>query len=707
MTLDSRMGKLAIAAALLWLIKVLILEPLFPPTETWLKVLYDLILMLLFFPLIYFTWRLFRRIQRRFLWKIRRRLILSHVFVGLIPLLVLISIVLVAALLIYHQFSNFLVLNQLGLHIGQVEAYTQALRGGIDEILKRPGVDPADLQEHLNREARFIQASFPQASLRLHLNNARTGEAAMFQAGFSEKLPVRDYRLPEWLNGNDFSGLVFDPVDVSSMIKEGLFKKRRQQWSNLFLRAVTFSDARPDIRFSVEVTVPVDQFLLRKLKSALGVELYLTKPNEERLLEPGRSINADTLLAATDDSFLADPQRMSASPFQVGLFPILWETGKESLLGQADMLFVELSLSRLYQNLFLSESSLSQEISRILRFLLFFFLGVLVVSMLIATLLTKTITNAVHNLDRGTRLIKRGDFNHRIIVKSRDQLGGLAESFNRMIESVQGLLVERVEKERMERELEIAKEVQMQLFPRQSPTIQGLEISGMCLPARTVSGDYFDYLAFSPEVLAVVIGDICGKGISAALLMANLQATLRTYVARLAMDEPAALQQLMHNNMVAGMFEQINRQIFNFTSPNKFASLFCVVFDRGHGHMTYCNAGHNPPILLKTSRTQQLKTGGTVIGIFAEAGYRQESMPLEPGDLIMAYTDGIIEAVNEYGDEFGEDQLEQLLLKYQEEPVEEIQRRVIDAVVDWSCSTERDDDMTLVLARVKEDWVKS
>jgi sigma-B regulation protein RsbU (phosphoserine phosphatase) len=229
----------------------------------------------------------------------------------------------------------------------------------------------------------------------------------------------------------------------------------------------------------------------------------------------------------------------------------------------------------------------------------------------------------------------------------------------------------------------------------------------MCLPARTVSGDYFDFLSFTPEIVAVVIGDICGKGISAALLMANLQATLRTHISRMAMEDPEVFHRHLDRDMLSGMIEQINRHIYAFTSPNKFASLFTMVFDRAQRRMTYCNAGHNPPILLKGRKPHYLKTGGTVVGIFPDATFQQESVMLEPGDLMMAYTDGITEAVNEYGDEFGEEQLEQLVIRHGEEPVEDIQKYAIDAVVEWSYGRERDDDMTLVVTRVNDDWISN
>lgn len=701
------MGRFAVISAGLWLFSELILRRIFPPTALGIRLAYDLLLVLVLIPLVYYALRAGKVLKRLLLWKIRRRLILAHIFVAFIPILLLISIVLLSALLIYYQFSYYLVLNQLGLHTGQVEAYTLALRSGIDQLLDRPALDRSELRAFLNREAQFIQGNYPQASIHLQIHNQTTGESATFHSGFAEKFQPENYRVPGWLDQTDFSGLVFEPLEVGPLVKEG-FMKKRARWSDLSIRAIAFSGSHPEHGFSVEVVVPLDRFFLKKLKAALGVDLLLVKASEDEAQTFDSSrLTPDTIVASTGEEFVTNPAKLQASPLPMHLYPILWETGKESPANRFDVLYMELSLTRLHQNLFLSESSLSRDISDILKFLLMFFLVAEVVSVFIGVVLTKSITTAVYNLDRGTEIVKRGDFSHRIIVKTDDQLGELAESFNKMIESVQSLMRERVEKERLERELEIAKEVQAQLFPKCSPVIPGLEISGVCLPARTVSGDYFDYLHFTPEIVGVVVGDICGKGISAALLMANLQATLRSHVSSFGSDEGQLPGRIATDSTVAKMMEHLNRQMFGFTSPNKFASLFSAVFDRRKQNMTYCNAGHNPPILLRSGKIHRLRAGGTVVGVFEEARYVQESMPLEPGDLMLAYTDGIVEAVNEFGEEFGEERLERLLAREQHLSVETIQDQVIESIVGWSYGQERDDDMTLVVARVKEDWIST
>ena len=270
-------------------------------------------------------------------------------------------------------------------------------------------------------------------------------------------------------------------------------------------------------------------------------------------------------------------------------------------------------------------------------------------------LLTKSITNAVHNLDRGTEFIRRGDFSQRIVVKSNDQLGALAKSFNQMTEYVQTLVKERVQKERLERELEIAKEVQEQLFPKQAPQMNKMELTGLCLPARIVSGDYYDFLQFDSQVMGLALGDICGKGISAALLMANLQATLRSNV--LARGAHQFSEMHGENGNVAAVVKALNQQIYNFTSANKFASFFYAVYDDSKSSLTYCNAGHNPPLYFNAQGFRRLSSGGTVVGIFPDAEFDQETIQLHSGDIFLAYTDGIVESVNEYGEEFGEQRL--------------------------------------------------
>ena len=264
-----------------------------------------------------------------------------------------------------------------------------------------------------------------------------------------------------------------------------------------------------------------------------------------------------------------------------------------------------------------------------------------------------------------------------------------------MTDYIQDLLKANAQKERLERELEIAKEVQEQLFPRRAPIIGRLDLAGFCLPARTVSGDYYDFLPLSPHRIGMALGDICGKGISAALMMANLQATLRSNVQNVAREGEnggcSAVSQIVH---------LLNQQIYNYTAANKYASLFYAVYDDDSSDLTYCNAGHNPPLHFNSRGVQRLSTGGTVVGIFPDATYEQKTIELRPGDMIVAYTDGIVESVNEYGEEFGEGRLIQLVENNLTLNASEMQRAVISQVLNWSFGAEQDDDMTIVVGKV-------
>jgi sigma-B regulation protein RsbU (phosphoserine phosphatase) len=336
----------------------------------------------------------------------------------------------------------------------------------------------------------------------------------------------------------------------------------------------------------------------------------------------------------------------------------------------------------------------------VLQIVVGFFLVVELISLVFGIALTKSITNAVHNLYRRTQFVKRSDFGHRIVVRSNDQLGALASSFNQMTEYVQALVKERVEKERLERELEIAKEVQEQLFPRRAPQMRRLELTGLCLPARVVSGDYYDFLPFNEDWLGMALGDICGKGISAALLMANLQAALRSNVIQYFKDA-GRLDQSYSDHAVAAVVQMLNEQIFSYTSANKYASFFYAVYDDRTPALTYCNAGHNPPLFFNHKGCQRLCTGGTVVGIFSDAEYEQETIRMQSGDLLVAYTDGISECVNEYGEEFGEERLVEVIQQHRDRSAEDLQKIVVEHVLNWAYEQERDDDMTLIVAKIR------
>jgi sigma-B regulation protein RsbU (phosphoserine phosphatase) len=320
------------------------------------------------------------------------------------------------------------------------------------------------------------------------------------------------------------------------------------------------------------------------------------------------------------------------------------------------------------------------------------FLFIEIASLRAGIKLTRSITGSVHELYQGTQRVKEGDFSYRISVKGDDQLAELGSSFNTMTENLGSLIVVAKEKERLQSELEIAREVQNQLFPRDVPSSKTLELKGVCKPARVVSGDYYDFMAMAGSELAFAIGDVAGKGISAALLMATIQSTMRTQLSATNGSTP------MHFS-AARLVAQLNRQLFANTTPEKYATFFFAIYDEALNALTYTNAGHLPPILVRNGAFTNLNPTGTVVGAFPFAKYEERTVELEKGDVVVAYTDGIVEPENPYGEMFGENRMKDLILRYAFAGSSEIIARIMEAVVQWTGSSELQDDMTMVVVR--------
>ncbi len=316
--------------------------------------------------------------------------------------------------------------------------------------------------------------------------------------------------------------------------------------------------------------------------------------------------------------------------------------------------------------------------------------------------LSRSITQAVENLYEGTQHVMRGQFQHRILVKGEDQLADLNRSFNRMTENLETLVAISKEKERMQSELEIAREVQVGLYPKEPPKFENIELVAMSQPARMASGDYFDYLRLRDDRIAIAIGDVAGKGISAALLMASIQSTMRAQLrpylpaTRGAADEEAVSVEALSTALLVS---RLNQQIHQFTSASKFATFFFGVYDDRSGGLRYTNAGHLPPILLRQGKISRLNVDGLVVGAFSFATYEESALHLESGDVLVLYTDGITEPENEYGEEFGEERLQALLLAHGEKDARELADILVEAVRDWVGDAEPFDDITLLIVK--------
>jgi sigma-B regulation protein RsbU (phosphoserine phosphatase) len=215
-----------------------------------------------------------------------------------------------------------------------------------------------------------------------------------------------------------------------------------------------------------------------------------------------------------------------------------------------------------------------------------------------------------------------------------------------------------------------------------------------------VSGDYYDFIPLSDSVLGFAIGDVAGKGISAALLMAAIQSTMRS---QLTSGVPLAAVAGSGGYEVristADVVSRLNRQLYANTSPEKYATFYFGLYDQALSTLTYTNAGHLPPMLVRGDSIELLEVTGTVVGAFPVARYEEKKIRLETGDILVAYTDGIVEPENVYGEMFGDDRLKDLLLKYSQTDSKELIARVMEGVVQWTGEGELQDDMTMVIAR--------
>jgi len=242
--------------------------------------------------------------------------------------------------------------------------------------------------------------------------------------------------------------------------------------------------------------------------------------------------------------------------------------------------------------------------------------------------------------------------------------------------------------------------VQEQLYPKIAPIFKTIRVTGMCQPARMVSGDYYDYQRLSSNRLAFAIGDVAGKGISAALLMASIQSAMRMELrASLELAAPSYATVNGFKLSTARLVSELNQQLHATTSAEKFATFCIALYDDETGMLTYTNAGHLPPILIHNGGSSRLDVNGTVVGAFPMSKYDESKVALHPGDLLVCYTDGITEPENEYGEMFGEERLIELVSKNADRDDHRVIETVMDAVRQWTGAPELSDDMTVLLAR--------
>lgn len=649
---------------------------------------------------------LWRYIFNRLLWKVRNRLIVTYLLMGLTPVVLFVTL---AVLLLYVFSGQFAIF-----------AATSVVTDELAHIGSKNGSFAVHIAHALDQHSGLQGVALPEAGMDAHEQEYAGLGVAAFQDGQPITLIPSSIQasnissIPSWLPAR-FHGIVLDQ-------------------GQLWLRAADREVLHGHVT-TVITSVPLQQQNVNAIARGLGRVTIL--PSERLDTASGTSASGNQVQVRTegapethiefgDQRFSRSPQNAitggTLPPSQhfydvpVGFFAPLtstdWATGNPTEIYVAN---VTSRPSLLYRRLFISSLQVGDLIRESLIAVAISF-GVLeLLAFLAAMRLNRTITKSVHDLYEATLAIDGGNLKHRIKVQRRDQLGALSRSFNSMAASLERLLAEQREKERLQNELAIAQEVQANLFPRGQIALPMLEIHGVCLPARTVSGDYYDFLMFGEAGLGIALGDISGKGISAALLMATLHSAVRAY--RFAGEElitvgTAALANLRTQRSgtqeieCGELFEEpakilalLNRHLYRSTQPEKYATLFLAHYDGSTRRLVYANGGHLPPLLLRANDTvTRLERGGSVVGLLDDLSWDQGAEHLGSGDILIAYSDGITEPENEFG-EFGEERLLEVIRRYRHLSLDAISEQLIQTLRSWIGDQEQPDDITLVLAR--------
>jgi sigma-B regulation protein RsbU (phosphoserine phosphatase) len=681
---------------------------------------------------------LWRVVRKHMLWSLRNKLVLTYLLIGLAPVILFVTLMSIFAYVAAGQFAIHLFDTRLLAELSQLSSENERRTDIVAQALQRnttvPEITEFSTSALGNNERTSkidSQRVKPHRETQAYIDGAPVAlkPQPASSSGRAAKVP---FGFPPWateLSAQQFSALVLDGNDLY------LVAIHQQRWN----------DGRI---FSLMTSSPVEGPILNAVVEGLG-RASLMAESENKTFNGTKAPASGT--AAQKVASAAPSRALRPRPVDTGTVaeraviiggiqpspvnladltvhftstePVVnWDTGGPDNV----LVSVDSRPSLLYDQLF--GASLSSQFTSYLRGALFIicllFAIIELMALWMAIRLSRTITASVADLYSATQHIDRGDLNYRIGVTRNDQLAELSSSFNTMTGSLQRLLVEQKEKERLQSEISIAQEVQANLFPMQAPGIGKLDLHGVSRPARSVSGDYYDFLVFHKEAhdgmasrkeigIGIAIGDISGKGISAALLMASLHSAVRAYrfaSEELVYSESAVDGLLASREERAGEHDKffqspgrilslLNRHLYRSTQPEKYATLFLAHYDAPSSRLTYSNAGQLPPLVLSQDGSiRRLDRGGTVVGLMDGMRYEEDSFHMQPGDILVAYSDGVTEPENDFG-EFGEERLMEVVSRYRDQPLHVISTQVMAALDAWIGAEEQPDDITLVLAR--------
>jgi sigma-B regulation protein RsbU (phosphoserine phosphatase) len=602
--------------------------------------------------------RLANYLLKKAIWRLRNRLVLCYMLIGVVPVVLVVILAGIGIWLMAGQTAVYLVTSELNHRVKAMDAPAAGLLA----------LPPDEREARLRWMAPYLQGLFPNVEFYL-------GGERKF------RYPAESTIEPPPEGWGNIRGLVLKQGRIYA------WTHARRGNSEAVLAALLN-------RENLDNLVPDLGRVTLLIPRALG-----NAENGTRQNGAPRSTHIPVTSSSREEGDLARQEKLPPPVNQLDIavswltdIPIAnWEKPGQTATG---ILKVSTRPSAVLRTVLIQKAQLSGVAQLAFLSVAVAFLIVELISLIIGASLTRSITGAVHSLYVGTARVRRGDFAHRIEVRGEDQLAELSRSFNLMTGDLERLLAVAKEKERLQAEIEIAREVQNQLFPRSVPEVKTLRLMARCNAARMVSGDYYDYQPLTGTKIALAFGDVAGKGISAALLMATVQSSVRTQI-QACLDAVGARGDVSTSKLVS----QLNQHLHVHSAPEKFSTFYLGVYDDETGVLTYTNAGHLPPILLRGGEASRLEVNGMVVGAFPFAQYGEDRVQLESGDMLVCFTDGVTEPENEYGEMFGEERLVDVLLKNAGRETSEVIDAVIHAVHEWTGSLELQDDMTLLVAR--------